>query len=150
MPEETAPPAGAPDQITATFNPDDPSSVVAAVSSFFTFTRAPDFKKIFSDVVRYRVSNGFITLLFSTTTSTPGVENLSNIVEDHTEIVMTWIQLKIMLANLNSILSAIETEIEPIRLPNTFRINDTHARAIVQGLGLTTQPTSDTSPRTES
>jgi hypothetical protein len=54
-----------------------------------------------------------------------------------------------MLANLSSILSAIETEIGPISLPNNFKVFDDLHRALVRGLGLTLSPTTAAQPAGE-
>jgi hypothetical protein len=133
----------------APFNPDEPASVAAAAPSL-TFTRAPDFKTIFSDIVRPTIGNGSITIVFSKLTHKPSLNVQTNIVEEHVEVVMTWTQFKMVMQNFSSILSAIETEVGPIPMPHAFRASDASNRAIVRALGLTASPTSDAPTRAES
>src|SRR5271170_3544392 len=121
MPEEPTSPSEA-SQIPA-FNPNDPASVAAAAAAILTFTRAPDCKTIFTDLHRLRVGNGVVNIIFCKTSHTPGPQILGNIIEEYVEIVMSWTQLKMLTQNLSSTLSAIEAEVSPIPVPQSFRIN---------------------------
>jgi hypothetical protein len=143
MPEEITRPSATP------FNPTDPASVAAAAASL-TFTRAPDFKTIFADMVRPRIGNGSITIVFGKLSHRPSLQMEANVIEEHIEIVMTWTQFKMVMQNFSSILSAIETEIGPIPIPETFRPSDETNRAIVRALGMTASLSSDLPQRAKS
>lgn len=133
MGEEKTPSSTSPEGVN--FNPANPASVAAAAAAALTFVRAPDFKTIFSDLARSRVGNGIVGILFSRVTHPPGAAILTNIVEDQAEIVMTWTQFKMVIQLWSSLLSAIETEIGPIPLPQSFQVSEDNSRAIVRTLG---------------
>jgi hypothetical protein len=109
---------------------------VAAAAASLVFTRAPDYRVIFSDFNRSRVGNGSVTITFSKQTHTPSLQANPNIIEEQAEVTLSWIQFKIMILNFTSILSAIETEIGSIPLPKVFKIDDEKNRQVVRSLGI--------------
>jgi hypothetical protein len=123
---------------------------VAGAAAHLTFTRAPDFKTIFSDMVRPTIGNGSINIVFSKLTHEPSMNMQTNIVEEQAQVVMTWTQFKMVMQNFSSILAAIETEVGPIPIPHAFRPSDASNRAIVRALWLTLAPTIETPPKNES
>jgi hypothetical protein len=101
----------------------------------FSYTRASDYKSFFSDIHKARIVNGGIAVTFSAMRSQPGGLIPANIIEEQAEVVMSWIQLKIVVQNLGSVLEAIEKEIGVIQTPG-FAPNPEANRAVVRSLGL--------------
>jgi hypothetical protein len=108
----------------------------AAAAAGLTFTRASDYKAIFSDFNRLRVGNGSVTITFSKQNHAPSLQAAANIIEEQAEVTMSWIQFKMMVLNFTSVLSAIETEIGPIPIPKVVKIDDERNRKLIRGLGI--------------
>jgi hypothetical protein len=109
-------------------------------SDILTFSRASDYKSIFSDLHQMRIGNGNVYITFSKTTRAPGASMLANIVEEHCEIVMTWPQIKMLALNLSATVSAVEEGIGPISIPTGFRINPAANLTAVKSLGFPSPP----------
>ena len=82
-----------------------------------SFTRADDYKRLYSDIFRTRIGNGDLTLIFSKTTHDPGIDVSGNIIEEQVEVTLTWTHMKVLASLLSSLTQAVETEIGPIPLP---------------------------------
>ena len=104
-------------------------------SDILTFSRASDYRSIFSDLHQMRIGNGNVYITFSKTTRAPSASMLANIVEEQCEIVMTWTQIKMLALNLSAAVSAVEEGIGPISIPTGFQINPAANLAVVKSLG---------------
>jgi hypothetical protein len=130
----TPAPAGA----SQPLSPDEAAQ--AQLIANLTFTRAADYKTIYSNVFRTRVGNGDITIVFSRATHVPSLAVQGNIIEEQVEIVMSWQQLKMLQEGLRAPVDGIDKEVGEITLPTVFKKN-IDARAVIRGLGYPPPPT---------
>ncbi|MBV9757758.1 MAG: DUF3467 domain-containing protein [Alphaproteobacteria bacterium] len=110
--------------------------------------RSADYKTVYSNLYRTRVGNGELTIVFSRATHTPSFLAEGNLIEEQTEIVMTWPQFKMLSMTLKSLLEAIESEVGPVEIPSGFLQNAAPGaesqRLAVKGLGLVRIPAPST------
>lgn len=102
-------------------------------------TRSESFRRIHSNLAKYRLGQGEVFITFSVVTE-PLISGQIGVMEE-AEISLTWIQMKILKNNLNSAIKAIEKihgkipEAPKIMSDEEF---DLQNEAIVMGLGLST------------
>jgi hypothetical protein len=117
-------------------SPDLSSAAVAKAIAALTVTRSPEYRTIYSNVVRPRVGNGDITLIFSRLTHAPHILANAQIVEEQVEVVMSWIHLKMFEQTLRMLVDAIDQEVGDIPLPAGFKLDPEAQHAVVRTLGL--------------
>ncbi|SRR6266496_1594846 len=113
-----------------------------------SFARADDYKRMHSDIVRTRIGNGDLTLIFSKLTHDPNFDVSGNIIMEQAEVIITWTHMKLLASLLNSLTQAVEIEIGPIPVPAQFFAADAtqldRQRAAVRSMGLATSPPAET------
>ena len=110
----------------------------------FKFERSPEYRTIYSDLHRFRLGNGTANIVFSRTGHNPGVQMDVTAVEEQVEIVVSWMQLKMIAMNLAATIAALEEEIGDIPIPAGFSVNEDVVREVVRSLGIPrTEPNSD-------
>jgi hypothetical protein len=133
--------------------PPSPAEMIELAAANLVFTRSADYKTIYSSVVRTRIGNGDVSIVFSKTTHAPSAAFNANIIEEQVEVVMSWVQAKMFKEVLVSLLQAVDEEIGEIPIPSAFKIDKAVQRAAVQGLGLgfsaPAPPPSKSKPKTE-
>ena len=85
-----------------------------------SFERVEDYKSLYSDIVRTRIGNGDLTLIFSKMIHVPGMNVGGSVVQEQAEVTVTWTYMKILASTLNALTQAVESEIGPIPMPATF------------------------------
>jgi hypothetical protein len=101
-----------------------------------TVTRSNEYRTIYSNFYRTRIGANEITMTFSRISHAPSILAPANIIEEQTEIVMGWPQLKMLAQTLREIVEAFEKEVGTIPLPLVFRPNLEGQRQAVRTLGL--------------
>jgi Protein of unknown function (DUF3467) len=86
-----------------------------------SITRSNDYKTIYSNLFKTRVGNGEVTIIFSKITHAPSMTAEGNIVEEQSEIVMSWPQMKMFAIHLTGLVNAVERELGNIPIPEAFR-----------------------------
>jgi len=75
--------------------------------------RSTAFQSIFSNFFQYRVGHGEIALMLGTITTQPTSAGMP-IIEQQTEVFMTWVQMKNLVQTMQTVLQMIELEVGPI------------------------------------
>src|SRR5690349_3187403 len=94
-------------------DPADKANQAPAASSI-SFTRSPEYRAIFSDIVRTRVGNGECAIIFSKATHVPGVNIATSVIEEQIEVIVTWAELKALSLTMASLVEGIEAEMGPL------------------------------------
>lgn len=114
----------------------DLSPEVAAALAAIEFRRSPDYRTIFSDLHRFRLGNGTVNIVFSKTAHVPGIQMNPTVFEEEVEIVVSWMQLKMITMNLAMTIHAIEQELGEISIPEGFGPDFETAIANVRSLNI--------------
>ena len=110
------------------------------VPSQLKFERSPLYRTIYADIVRPRIGNGDITAIFGKGHHEPGFMIDATIVTEEVEVVMSWMQLKMVNMIMGAIIDALEEEIGKIVIPSNFQADPNTYRPIIRGLlGMTQQ-----------
>lgn len=102
--------------------------------------RSSEFRRVHSNITKYRIGQGEITVVFSSATEVPNSPSPFTIVEE-AEVSMTWIQAKILRDSLTSALKAVEAQFG--KIPEAQKILpevefERQNEAAVKNLGLIT------------
>ena len=100
--------------------------------------RAKDFRRIHANLAKYRITQGELMIMFSSIHTPPSMESYSLIVEEG-EVIITWIQAKVLLDTLSSALKAIEAnfgEIPRVQKMMSDEDFDRQNDSYVKNLGL--------------
>jgi hypothetical protein len=77
---------------------------------------SPSYRVIHSNLYRYRLNAGEITIHFDTVTDVPPIGTGATVISE-VSIAMSWTQAKSLMQTLERILAAVEQEIGPIVSP---------------------------------
>ncbi len=83
------------------------------VSQQFSWERASDYRRIFSNHLNFRFAPGEGNITFSQLTETPG-SPIQNQILEHINITMSWPQLKLLGEYIAVVIQEMEPEVGPI------------------------------------
>jgi len=63
----------------------------------------------------------------------------TTIITEEVEVVMSWIQLKMIYQIIGAVIDGVEKETGTIPIPSNFKIDPNAYRLVVRGLGLSTK-----------
>jgi hypothetical protein len=94
--------------------------------------RSPRYQEVYANGVRFRVTPIDFTITFGMSPDLPGAP--PNLVQDEVSVSLTHPFLKILTRNLVAVLTAIETELGPIKIPEKNEPQEERIAAMTQAL----------------
>lgn len=143
MPEEQKPvenPTATAEQLAKLIPPHlaDQAAKLAPALAALTVTRSSDYKTVYCNIYRTRISATEVTIVLSRITHRPGILITGDVIEEQIEIVMAWPELKMFEKTMRSLVDAFEMEVGIIPISPTFQPNLESQREAVKMLGLST------------
>jgi hypothetical protein len=111
---------------------------LAPALAALTVTRSSDYKTVYTNVFRTRISANEVTIVLSRITHRPGILIAGDVIEEQTEIVMAWPELKMFEKTIRSLVDAFEMEVGIIPISSSFQSNLEGHRQAVRTFGLST------------
>lgn len=96
--------------------------------------RSPNFRDIYAQNFRLRVTNMDTAIVFVSSADLPGGRQ---ILQDEATVTMTYAGLKILSEHLTLVVQTIEQELGPIRVPVAVRPTEANKAALIQALTAT-------------